>query len=66
MNSPNVFDECAGWDPEEPVCARVTLGGTMTPVSSDMLAFAKRSLFSRHPAMAEWPTSHGKELKYDC
>lgn len=47
-------------DPEEPTCSRVTLGGVMKPVeNADVIAFARHALFTRHPAMADWPTSHG-------
>ena len=48
-------------DPEEPTCARVTLGGVMKFVQNrDVMAFAKRALFQRHPVMSDWPSSHGR------
>lgn len=46
-------------DPEEPICSRITLMGRIIPVKShEEMVFAKQSLFSRHPAMKTWPTSH--------
>ncbi|ELT96438.1 hypothetical protein CAPTEDRAFT_152010 [Capitella teleta] len=49
-----------GYDPEEPLCARLTLFGKMEPVkNSAELKLAKRFLFTRHPAMQNWPKGHG-------
>ncbi|KXJ23402.1 Protein CREG2 [Exaiptasia diaphana] len=48
-----------GYDPEEPVCSRVTITGEVVAVTdSKELAFAKVALFTRHPAMKGWPSSH--------
>ncbi|XP_066289829.1 protein CREG1-like [Branchiostoma lanceolatum] len=42
------------WDPEDPRCAKIHLSGKVVPVPEDETDFAKNSLFSRHPIMAEW------------
>ncbi|XP_068748097.1 protein CREG1-like [Montipora capricornis] len=44
-----------GWDPELPLCARVTLNGKILHVPPDELKFAQNALFSRHPGMKYWP-----------
>ncbi|KAI8491036.1 Cellular repressor of E1A-stimulated proteins 1 [Branchiostoma belcheri] len=44
----------AKWDPEDPRCAKVHLSGNVVPVPEDETDFAMKSLFSRHPIMAEW------------
>jgi len=50
-------------DPEEPICSRVTLMGRIIPLKDiKEEKFAKYSLFSRHPAMKSWPTSHEWEF----
>lgn len=48
-----------GYDIEEPLCARMILYGKVVPVSGKEEAFAKKGLFTRHPAMAKWPQYHG-------
>ncbi|KAI0241659.1 Protein CREG1 [Lamellibrachia satsuma] len=48
-----------GYDPEEPLCARMILYGKVVAVSGDEEAFAKKAVFTRHPAMAKWPKYHG-------
>jgi len=52
-------------DPENPPCARLVVTGKFIPlhegedsVDDDELSFAKRSLFQRHPSMADWPDDH--------
>jgi hypothetical protein len=50
----------AGRDPEDPMCARLTLAGTFEKVTDkDEEALAKAYLFQRHPAMESWPAGHG-------
>lgn len=49
-------------DPENPVCARLTLTGTLVVLDSesdsDEYNFAKEALFERHSTMESWPTNH--------
>ncbi|XP_072180376.1 protein CREG1-like [Diadema setosum] len=46
-------------DPENPLCARLVLLGKFVEVTdSTEKAFAKNALFSRHPLMPSWPSSH--------
>lgn len=47
-------------DPENPVCARLTLTGRLTVLSeqSDDRIFALEALFQRHGSMKDWPTNH--------
>ncbi|XP_016046143.1 protein CREG1 isoform X2 [Erinaceus europaeus] len=47
-----------GFDPQSPLCAHTMLSGTVTKVNETELDFAKTSLFTRHPAMKTWPSSH--------
>jgi hypothetical protein len=61
-----------GGDPENPVCARLTLTGKLIPLmeknrtgddnnDNDDYAeyeFAKNALFDRHPSMVDWPVGH--------
>jgi hypothetical protein len=50
----------AGRDPEDPMCARLTLAGAFEKVTDkDEYAFALASLYQRHPAMSSWPEDHG-------
>jgi len=51
-------------DPENPVCARLTLTGKLIPLKEDgddtnEYELAKNALFERHPSMADWPVGHG-------
>ncbi|XP_015755840.1 PREDICTED: protein CREG1-like [Acropora digitifera] len=46
------------WDPEEPLCSRVSLNGRLVHVDSKELKFAQNALFSRHPVMKTWPKNH--------
>jgi len=48
-------------DPENPMCARLTLTGTMVVLdeASDEYVFAKDAFFERHTSMKNWPTEHG-------
>jgi hypothetical protein len=47
-------------DPENPVCARLTLTGSFVVVDEDSAeyAFAQRAFFQRHPTMKDWPLNH--------
>jgi len=46
-------------DPENPPCARLVMTGRFVKVTSkEELKEAKQALFTRHPAMANWPTGH--------
>lgn len=61
--------ECAGADPEDPTCARITFTGNMTalPDGADK-ELAQGALFSKHPQMSQWPGGHGfvfHELKVE-
>jgi hypothetical protein len=58
---------CGALDAQEPPCARITLLGTVhVIVDIKEREFAKKSLFSKHPAMSRWPTSHVFEFwKFD-
>ena len=48
-------------DAENPVCARLTVLGKMVAVTNAVeKELAKKALFSRHPSMAKWPSSHGR------
>ncbi|XP_058475683.1 protein CREG1 [Solea solea] len=46
------------FDPQSPLCARVILSGSVMQVNGTEAEFAKKSLFSRHPEMINWPTDH--------
>ena len=48
-------------DPEDPRCAHIILTGTILAVAEDSeeREFAEHALFSRHPAMLDWPKDHG-------
>ena len=46
------------FDPEDPMCAKLTIQGTMTKASLsglDDVAVGKQALFGRHPQMKKWP-----------
>lgn len=45
-------------DPQDPRCAKMTLSGEIKHIKSgsEEEKFAKEALFSRHPAMATWPS----------
>jgi len=47
-------------DPEDPRCARVMLTGHLLKVDNTTaeFVFAQNALYSRHPAMKNWPTGH--------
>ncbi|XP_033096410.1 protein CREG1-like isoform X1 [Anneissia japonica] len=46
-------------DPENPLCSRLVMFGTMEQVSdATELEFVKKAMFSRHPIMASWPEDH--------
>jgi len=47
-------------DPEDPRCAHLILAGEVVQLDQDSeeRAFAQEALFSRHPVMQDWPTSH--------
>lgn len=48
-------------DPENPMCARLTLTGKLVALDDDSEEheFAQNAFFERHPAMANWPQGHG-------
>ena len=48
-------------DPENPVCARLTLTGQLIVLDdhTEEYKFAQQALFQRHPTMEGWPTDHG-------
>ena len=50
------------YDPEDPMCAKLTIQGTMTKAAlapnsegPDDMAIGKQALFARHPQMKMWP-----------
>lgn len=47
-------------DPENPVCARLTLTGTLVELDKDSeeYQFAEDALFERHSTMKKWPNGH--------
>lgn len=49
-----------GGDPENPVCARLTLTGRLEPLdaTTDLYARIQAAFFQRHPSMANWPPNH--------
>ncbi|XP_048459206.1 protein CREG1-like [Rhincodon typus] len=47
------------FDPQSPLCCRVILSGRILAVNSTEIDVAKEALFSRHPAMPDWPHDHG-------
>ncbi|XP_061576486.1 protein CREG1 [Cololabis saira] len=48
-----------GYDPQSPLCAHIILSGSVLEVNGTEADFAKKSLFSRHPEMIDWPVDHG-------
>lgn len=46
------------YDPQDPRCAKLSLSGTIDVIQagSEDEKFAKTALFTRHPAMAKWPS----------
>ncbi|CAG0898089.1 unnamed protein product [Cyprideis torosa] len=48
------------YDPESPLCARVIFNGIVQRLAegSEEAELARKSLFSRHPAMENWPQDH--------
>ncbi|XP_008049646.1 protein CREG1 [Carlito syrichta] len=47
-----------GFDPQSPLCAHIILSGTVAKVNGTEVDFAKNALFTRHPDMKTWPSSH--------
>lgn len=45
-------------DPESPLCARLSLNGKMAKLAGGDAELAQAALFSKHPAMAQWPSGH--------
>lgn len=65
MCSGNLLQDCRlgtkDGDPESPLCARVTLMGTLVAVEKkdeEEYEMAQTALFQRHPSMADWPEDH--------
>jgi len=52
-----------GYDPEDPRCAHIIMTGKIIKIDPETNAgeysFAHNGLFTRHPAMASWPSGHG-------
>jgi hypothetical protein len=48
-------------DPESPICARLTLTGTLVELdrNSDEFHEALAAFYLRHPQMKDWPSGHG-------
>jgi len=48
-------------DPENPMCARLTLTGKLVVLEDDSAEhdFAENAFFERHPSMKYWPKGHG-------
>ncbi|XWS32810.1 hypothetical protein CRYUN_Cryun22dG0021500 [Craigia yunnanensis] len=55
---------CGKADPESPVCAKITLTGTLVllDASSKEAEFAQTALFTKHPEMKGWPKSHNFQI----
>ncbi|GAB4823383.1 hypothetical protein N2152v2_010429 [Parachlorella kessleri] len=53
---------CKHTDPEDPTCAKLSISGEMQKVPSEQLDEAEELLFSRHPAMKDWPADHKFEM----
>ncbi|KAG4202834.1 hypothetical protein ERO13_A05G361700v2 [Gossypium hirsutum] len=51
---------CGNADPENPVCAKITLTGKLVllDANSKETKFAQTALFTKHPEMKGWPKSH--------
>lgn len=47
------------WDPEDPLCSRVTLIGKLVHVGPEEEKFALNAILARHPVMKTWPKDHG-------
>ena len=57
--SADVDGRCGAIDAQEPTCAKITLMGRVVQVRARAEEeFAKRALFSKHPAMERWPSGH--------
>jgi hypothetical protein len=55
----DVDGRCGAIDAQEPTCAKITLMGRVVEVKSKLeQEFAKKALFSKHPAMERWPAGH--------
>lgn len=51
-------------DPESPVCARLTISGSLAQVEmeADEYAVAQAAFFQRHPQMQYWPKDHNWQI----
>ena len=51
-------------DPENPVCARLTLSGNLVAVTNETTIFQniRDAFFQRHPQMAHWPSNHNWKM----
>ncbi|MBA0726229.1 hypothetical protein Golax_002071 [Gossypium laxum] len=58
--SENPLGTCGNADPENPVCAKITLTGKLVllDANSKESKFAQTALFTKHPEMKGWPKSH--------
>ena len=47
-------------DPESPLCARLTLTGTLVPLDPESAEYStiQAAFFLRHPEMEQWPKDH--------
>lgn len=52
------FCKKKGFDPQSPLCVHIMLSGSVMKVNETEMDFAKLSLFTRHPEMETWPSSH--------
>ncbi|XP_021299158.1 protein CREG1 [Herrania umbratica] len=55
---------CGKADPESPVCAKITLTGSLVllDANSSEVEFARTALFTKHPEMKGWPKSHNFQI----
>ncbi|KAL4859048.1 hypothetical protein ACK3TF_000832 [Chlorella vulgaris] len=53
---------CAGIDPEDPTCAKLSISGNLQPLPEEQLEEAERLLFTRHPAMRNRPAGHAFQI----
>lgn len=51
---------CGAIDPENPLCAKLTLTGSLVRVTnSTEKGLALEGLFAKHAEMEQWPADHG-------
>lgn len=51
-------------DPEDPLCTRLTLSGTLRNYTANVTPALKQHLFAVHPEFATWPAGHEWQVWY--